>query len=110
PRRIRRMSAAACCGPILVQRSGQRWLLPAQQIRTKRYADTRSLSVPDYMARDRAPSFYVQATQYGLQSAARRDTEADSSYWRTTQFLMPTSTMIPAPPGDPISDRSRAYR
>src|SRR5947199_292468 len=42
------------------------------------YADTRSLSLPDYMARDRAPSFYVQATPYGMQIAARRDAEADS--------------------------------
>ena len=67
------------------------------------YADTTSLSLPDYMARDRAPSFYVQATPYGMQIAARRDAEADSYYWRITQFLMPIYTMIPAPPGDPIS-------
>ena len=67
------------------------------------YADTRSLSLPDYMARDRAPRFYVQGTPYGMQIAARRDAEVDSYYWRITQFLMPTYTMIPAPPGDPIS-------
>jgi hypothetical protein len=38
-----------------------------------------------------------------MQIAARRDAEADSYYWRVTQFLMPIYTMIPAPPGDPIS-------
>ena len=31
------------------------------------------------------------------------DAEADSYYWRITQFLMPTHTMIPAPSGDLIS-------
>jgi len=67
------------------------------------YANTQALSLPDYMARDRAPRFYVQATPYGLQIAARREAEADSYYWRITQFLMPAYTMIPAPPGGPIS-------
>jgi hypothetical protein len=67
------------------------------------YADNQSLSLPDYMARDRAPQFSVQPTQYGLQIAARRDAEQDSYYWRITQFLMPSYTMIPAPVGEPIS-------
>jgi phthalate 4,5-dioxygenase oxygenase subunit len=67
------------------------------------YAANQALSLPDYMARDRAPRFFVHPTQYGLQIAARRDAEADSYYWRITQFLMPTYTMIPAPTGDPIS-------
>jgi phenylpropionate dioxygenase-like ring-hydroxylating dioxygenase large terminal subunit len=67
------------------------------------YADNQSLSLPDYMARDRAPRFYVQATQYGLQIAARREADPNSYYWRITQFLMPTYTMIPAPVGEPIS-------
>jgi phenylpropionate dioxygenase-like ring-hydroxylating dioxygenase large terminal subunit len=67
------------------------------------YANNQALSLPDYMARDRAPRFYVQPTQYGMQIAARRDAEAHSYYWRITQFLMPSYTMIPAPPGDPIS-------
>src|SRR5205085_10062800 len=34
---------------------------------------------------------------------AQRDAEADSCYWRITQFLMPTYTMIPAPVGGPVS-------
>jgi phenylpropionate dioxygenase-like ring-hydroxylating dioxygenase large terminal subunit len=67
------------------------------------YASTQALSLPNYMARDRAPRFYVQPTQYGLQIAARRDADPDTYYWRITQFLMPTYTMIPAPVGGPIS-------
>jgi phthalate 4,5-dioxygenase len=67
------------------------------------YATHQALSLPDYMARDRAPRFFVRPTEYGLQIAARREAEVDSYYWRITQFLMPTYTMIPAPPGQPIS-------
>jgi phthalate 4,5-dioxygenase len=64
--------------------------------------DLRS-TLPDYMARDRAPRFYVLPTPYGLLIGARRDAEADSYYWRITQFLMPTYTMIPVPVGVPVS-------
>jgi phenylpropionate dioxygenase-like ring-hydroxylating dioxygenase large terminal subunit len=67
------------------------------------YAANQALSLPDYMARDRAPRFFVRPTEYGLQIAARRDADEDSYYWRITQFLMPSYTMIPAPPGQPIS-------
>jgi hypothetical protein len=34
---------------------------------------------------------------------ARRDAESDSYYWRVTQFLMPTYTMIPVPVGGALS-------
>jgi phenylpropionate dioxygenase-like ring-hydroxylating dioxygenase large terminal subunit len=64
--------------------------------------DYRSI-LPDYMARDRAPRFFVLPTEYGLAIGARRDAEADSYYWRITQFLMPTYTMIPSPVGMPVS-------
>jgi phenylpropionate dioxygenase-like ring-hydroxylating dioxygenase large terminal subunit len=64
--------------------------------------DLRS-TLPDYMARDRAPRFFVLPTEYGLLIGARRDAEADSYYWRITQFLMPSYTMIPAPVGMPVS-------
>jgi phthalate 4,5-dioxygenase oxygenase subunit len=60
-------------------------------------------SLPNYMARDRAPRFMVLSTPYGLLIGARRDAEADSYYWRMTQFLMPSYTMIPAPVGGAIS-------
>jgi len=64
--------------------------------------DLRS-TLPDYMARDRAPRFFVLPTPYGLLIGARRDAEPDSYYWRITQFLMPTYTMIPVPVGVPVS-------
>jgi phthalate 4,5-dioxygenase oxygenase subunit len=60
-------------------------------------------TLPDYMARDRAPRFFVLPTSYGLAIGARRDAELDSYYWRITQFLMPTYTMIPVPVGVPVS-------
>src|SRR5919199_482478 len=59
--------------------------------------------LPDYMARDRAPRFFVLPTEYGMMIGARRDAEEDSYYWRVTQFLMPTYTMIPVPVGAPVS-------
>jgi phthalate 4,5-dioxygenase len=64
--------------------------------------DLRS-TLPNYMERDRAPRFFVLPTEYGLLIGARRDAEADSFYWRMTQFLMPTYTMIPVPVGFPVS-------
>jgi len=60
-------------------------------------------TLPDYMARDRAPRFFVLPTEYGMLVGARRDAEIDSYYWRITQFLMPTYTMIPSPAGTPVS-------
>jgi phenylpropionate dioxygenase-like ring-hydroxylating dioxygenase large terminal subunit len=59
--------------------------------------------LPDYMARDRAPRFFVLPTEYGVLIGARRDAESDSYYWRMTQFLMPSYTMIPSPVGSPVS-------
>ncbi|MBV9133120.1 MAG: Rieske 2Fe-2S domain-containing protein [Chloroflexi bacterium] len=59
--------------------------------------------LPDYMARDRAPRFFVLPTEYGMMIGARRDAEVDSYYWRITQFLMPSYTMIPSPVGAPLS-------
>src|SRR5438445_2995135 len=52
--------------------------------------DLRS-TLPDYMARDRAPRFFVLPTEYGMLIGARRNADEDSYYWRVTQFLMPTS-------------------
>jgi nitrite reductase/ring-hydroxylating ferredoxin subunit len=49
----------------------------------------------EYMWRDRAPRFTVRRTDYGLLIGARRDAEEDSYYWRLTQYLLPTATMIP---------------
>jgi phthalate 4,5-dioxygenase oxygenase subunit len=60
-------------------------------------------TLPNYMARDRAPRFFVLPTEYGMLIGARRDAEIDSYYWRITQFLMPSYTMIPSPVGAPVS-------
>ncbi|HZR97378.1 MAG TPA: Rieske 2Fe-2S domain-containing protein [Chloroflexota bacterium] len=54
-------------------------------------------------ATDGAPVFTVQETAYGLAIGARRNWEHDQYYWRVTQFLMPTYTMIPSEAGAPIS-------
>jgi phthalate 4,5-dioxygenase oxygenase subunit len=48
-----------------------------------------------YMWRDKSPRFTVKRNGCGLVIGARRDAEADTYYWRITQFLLPTATMIP---------------
>jgi hypothetical protein len=52
-----------------------------------------------YHLLDRAPRFTVQKTDYGLIIAARRNAEEDTYYWRLTQFLLPSHTMIPSQKG-----------
>src|SRR5207249_876924 len=48
-----------------------------------------------YHLLDKAPQFTVKKTGYGLLIAVRRDAEDDTYYWRLTQFLLPSHTMIP---------------
>jgi phthalate 4,5-dioxygenase len=48
-----------------------------------------------YHLLDRAPQFIVRKTDYGLLIAVRRDAEEDTYYWRLTQFLLPSYSMIP---------------
>jgi hypothetical protein len=64
---------------------------------------------------DTAPKFDIVPTDYGFMIGARRDVEADRSYWRVTQWLMPWYTMIPRTGDDavigahawvPVDDRS----
>ena len=54
-------------------------------------------------SKDAAPHFDVRETDYGLLIGARRERDADNYYWRITQFLMPSYTMIPAELGFPVS-------
>jgi len=54
-----------------------------------------------YKMRDRHPRFEVLDTDYGVLIGARRAAEADSYYWRLTQFLMPFHTIIPPYGADP---------
>ena len=48
-----------------------------------------------YHLLDRAPQFTVRKTDYGLLIAVRRNAEEDTYYWRLTQFLLPSYSMIP---------------
>jgi phenylpropionate dioxygenase-like ring-hydroxylating dioxygenase large terminal subunit len=54
-------------------------------------------------AKDSAPKFFVEETEYGLAIGARRNWDADHYYWRLTQFLMPSFTLIPSEAGSPIN-------
>jgi phthalate 4,5-dioxygenase len=54
-------------------------------------------------AKDLAPKFFVQETEYGLAIGARRNWDANQYYWRLTQFLMPSFTLIPSEAGSPIN-------
>jgi phthalate 4,5-dioxygenase len=54
-------------------------------------------------AKDSAPKFLVEETESGLAIGARRNWDADQYYWRVTQFLMPSFTLIPSEAGTPIN-------
>jgi phenylpropionate dioxygenase-like ring-hydroxylating dioxygenase large terminal subunit len=56
-----------------------------------------------YHVLDKSPRFTVQKTDYGLIIAARRNAEEDTYYWRLTQFLLPSYTMIPHQKGHTIN-------
>ncbi len=55
-----------------------------------------------YHLLDKAPRFTVKKTDYGLVIAVRRNAEEDTYYWRLTQFLLPSHTMIPHQKGHSI--------
>jgi phenylpropionate dioxygenase-like ring-hydroxylating dioxygenase large terminal subunit len=55
-----------------------------------------------YHLMDKAPRFAVKKTDYGLVIAVRRNAEEDTYYWRMTQFLLPSHTMIPYQKGNSI--------
>jgi phthalate 4,5-dioxygenase oxygenase subunit len=48
-----------------------------------------------YHILDKAPVFSVKKTDYGLIIAVRRNAEEDQFYWRLTQFMLPSYTIIP---------------
>jgi phenylpropionate dioxygenase-like ring-hydroxylating dioxygenase large terminal subunit len=45
---------------------------------------------------DGAPTLTVKPTDYGFCYGARRDVASDQYYWRVTQWLLPTFSLIPA--------------
>ena len=55
-----------------------------------------------YHVLDKAPRFTVKKADYGLAIAVRRNAEQDTYYWRMTQFLLPSHTMIPYQKGHSI--------
>jgi phthalate 4,5-dioxygenase len=55
-----------------------------------------------YHLLDKAPRFAVKKTDYGMVIAVRRNAEEDTYYWRMTQFLLPSHTMIPYQKGHSI--------
>lgn len=55
-----------------------------------------------YHLLDKAPRFTVKKTDYGLVIAVRRNAEEDTYYWRMTQFLLPSHTIIPYQKGNSI--------
>ncbi len=59
-----------------------------------------------YHLLDKAPWFTVKKTDYGLIVAVRRKAEEDRYYWRLTQFLVPSHTMIPYQAGHSIHGHS----
>jgi phthalate 4,5-dioxygenase len=55
-----------------------------------------------YHILDKSPRFTVKKTDYGMIVAVRRNAEEDTYYWRLTQFLLPSHTMIPYQKGHSI--------
>lgn len=55
-----------------------------------------------YHLMDKAPRFTVKKTDYGLLIAVRRNAEENTYYWRMTQFLLPSHTIIPYQKGNSI--------
>jgi phthalate 4,5-dioxygenase len=58
---------------------------------------------PIYMVKDTRPRFFVHDTDYGFMIGARRNASDTEYYWRLSQFLMPTFTIIPSAPGRPVT-------
>lgn len=44
---------------------------------------------------DGAPRFFCEDTDYGMRISARREGGQDTYYWRITQWLMPTTVLVP---------------
>ena len=50
----------------------------------------------DAIIRDGAPKLTIKPMDYGFCYGARRDVESGEYYWRVTQWLLPTFSLIPA--------------
>lgn len=56
---------------------------------------------------DGAPRFFCEDTEYGMRISARREGSPDAYYWRITQWLMPTSVLVPT--GDDLVCRANLF-
>jgi phenylpropionate dioxygenase-like ring-hydroxylating dioxygenase large terminal subunit len=50
----------------------------------------------DAIITDGAPTLSIQETDYGFRYGARRQVSSDEYYWRVTQWLAPTYSLIPS--------------
>jgi phthalate 4,5-dioxygenase oxygenase subunit len=62
-------------------------------------ASTATTSGGRFMYNDRWANFFVKEKDYGLLIGARRPADADSYYWRISQWMFPFYTMTPREPG-----------
>ncbi|HEY0582911.1 MAG TPA: Rieske 2Fe-2S domain-containing protein [Chloroflexota bacterium] len=51
---------------------------------------------------DKTPRLFVVDTDVGVMYGSRRQADATSHYWRTSQYLMPNITMFPADPDEVV--------
>ena len=58
---------------------------------------------PIYMVKDTKPRFFIHETDYGFMIGARRNASETEYYWRLSQFLMPSYTIIPSSEGRPLT-------
>ena len=65
-------------------------------------------NVDRWRSQDKHPHFEVLDTDYGVLIGARRNADADSYYWRITQFMMPYFSFT-GPYGDNPTRQSRAW-
>ncbi len=57
--------------------------------------------------KDKSPRFFTKDTDYGILIGARREASAEEYYWRITQWLMPTYSIIPKEPGGTMQCNAR---
>jgi phenylpropionate dioxygenase-like ring-hydroxylating dioxygenase large terminal subunit len=58
---------------------------------------------PIYMVKDTKPRFFIHETDYGFMIGARRNASETEYYWRLSQFLMPSYTIVPSSEGRPLT-------
>ena len=70
-------------------------------VRSGTVIEGRTNGIEDLTATDKAPTWTVTDTDYGVMLTARRDA-GDNFYWRVNQWMLPFYTMIAARPGDTV--------